>query len=118
MPIDIERFRTAPEEELRASGPTNAERILSFLARNPSQAYTPAEIRAATGVARGSVGVVLSRLEADDLVDHRGEYWAVADAEEAAKTLTAAETARAATDRFGSEDPAEWGIDESADGDR
>lgn len=109
MPIDIDQFRSASDAELRERSPTNAERILAFLAKNQDKAFTPSEIRERTGIARGSVGVVLSRLEADELVDHRGEYWAIRDADDAATTLTAAETARAATDRFGPEDPGEWG---------
>lgn len=109
MPIDIERFEQGAEEELRSSGATNAERILSFLAAHPEQAFTPKEVHEGTGVARGSVGVVLSRLEARDLVRHRGEYWAVAPVEDVEKTLNAMTTARVVTDRFGPEDPEEWG---------
>jgi predicted transcriptional regulator of viral defense system len=109
MPIDIDRFQSAPEETLRADGPTNAERVMSFLAAHSQQAFTPAEIRDATGVPDGSIGVVLSRLEDADHVDHRGEYWAIQDADSAGTTLTALATARAASARFGDEDPAEWG---------
>ncbi|OAQ51789.1 hypothetical protein HTG_15515 [Natrinema mahii] len=109
MPIDIERFEEDPVTELRANGRTNAEEILSFLASSPEQAFTPNEIHEATCVARGSVGVVLSRLEDRGLVRHRGEYWAVADDEDPEQTLTALATARAATDRLGPEDPDEWG---------
>lgn len=109
MPIDIERFEHGSEEELRAGGPTNAERVLAFLGSNPDQAYTPKEIHEETGVARGSVGVVLSRLEERGLVRHRGDYWAIADVEEIDTTLTAMGTARAVTERLGSEDPEEWG---------
>lgn len=109
MPIDIDRFETGDEESLRAGGRTNAERILAFLAANPETAYTPKEIHEATDVARGSVGVVLSRLEDREYVRHRGDYWAIADDSDVEKTLTAMDTARAATDRFGPEDPAEWG---------
>jgi hypothetical protein len=115
MPIDIERFERAPEEDLGSNGgPTNAERVLSFLAANDGQAFTPAELREATGVARGSIGVVLSRLEDRGLVRHRGEYWAVGEAEAVDRELTASRTARAAGERFGPEDPEEWGpgIDE------
>jgi len=117
MPIDIDRFEQGSNDDLRSGGRTNAEDILSFLATHPEQAYTPKEIHDATDVARGSVGVVLSRLEDRDLVRHRGEYWAISDAEDIEKTLSAMATARAATDRLGSEDPAEWGsgIDESGD---
>lgn len=109
MPIDIDRFEEQPEETLRAVGPTNAERILGFLAANVDRAFTPKEIHEATDIPRGSVGVVLSRLEERELVRHRGEYWALADDAEAEKTLTAMSTARSVTERLGPEDPAEWG---------
>jgi len=109
VPIDIERFEEDPVEELRAGGRTNAEEILAFLSSSPAQAYTPKEIHERTGVARGSVGVVLSRLEERGLVRHRGEYWAIADDEDIEKTLSAMAAARAATDRLGPEDPEEWG---------
>jgi len=109
MPIDIESFEDGAEETVRAGGRTNAEAILSFLAASPDQAYTPGELHEATSVARGSVGVVLSRLEDRGLVRHRGEYWAVEDAEDIDTTLSSMATARAATDRLGGEDPEEWG---------
>lgn len=109
MPIDIERFETEPGDSLRAHGPTNAETLLAFLASNPDQAFTPKEIHRETPIPRGSVGVVLSRLEERELIRHRGEYWALAEGAEADKTLTSMSTARAVTDRFGPEDPEEWG---------
>jgi len=43
------------------------------------------------------------------LVRHRGEYWAVAADEDLEATLNSMRTARAASDRFGPEDPDEWG---------
>ena len=109
MPSDIDRFEEGSDEELRAGGPTNAERVLAFLAAHSDRAYTPKEIHEATDVARGSVGVVLSRLEDRGLVRHRGEYWAVADDAEVETTLSAMRTAGAMTDRFDPEDPDEWG---------
>lgn len=117
MPIDIERFDQAPIESLQAEGRTNAEEILDFLASSPETAFTPKEIHEATGVARGSVGVVLSRLEERGLVRHRGSYWAIDPDEDAAKTLDALSTARAATDRLGAEDPDEWGPGVEDEGD-
>jgi len=116
MPIDIDRFQSEPEENLQAGGPTNAERVLSFLAGNADKAFTPKEIHEATDVARGSVGVVLSRLAEDGLVDHRGDYWAVADPHDAAKTLTESGTVRVVTERFDGEDPDEWGAGASENG--
>jgi len=115
MPIDIDRFEEGSPTELRASGRTNAEEILSFLASSPDQAYTPKEIYEATDVPRGSVGVVLSRLEDRDLVRHRGDYWAIADDQEVEKTITAMATSRAATDQLGPEDPDAWGPGVDAD---
>lgn len=109
MPIDIERFEDGPEEALRAGGPTNAESLLAFLAEHADQAFTPKEIHEATEIPRGSVGVVLSRLEDHGLVRHRGEYWAVARDGDIETTLTALSTARAASERLGPEDPDEWG---------
>ena len=109
MPIDIERFESDPEEELQSQGSTNAEVILSLLATSPEQAYTPKEIHEATDVPRGSVGVVLSRLEDRDLVRHKGNYWAVAADENVGQTLNSMRTANTVTERFGPEDPDEWG---------
>lgn len=110
MPIDIDRFEQTPERELADDeGPTNAERVLSFLAANRDKAFTPAEIREATDVPRGSIGVVLSRLEDRGLVRHRAKYWALGDEEAVDRHLTASRTARAAADRFGPEDPEDWG---------
>lgn len=117
MPIDIDRFERGSSEELRSDGRTNAEEILAFLATNAEQAYTPKEIHEATDVPRGSVGVVLSRLEDRELVRHRGEYWAIGEAEDIDTTLSSLATARAATDRLGEEDPEEWGpgVDEATE---
>lgn len=109
VPIDIDRFEESETGELHPNEPTNAEEILGFLASHAEKAFTPKEIHERTDVARGSVGVVLSRLEERGLVRHRGSYWAIADDEDIDETLTAIATARAATDRFGPEDPDEWG---------
>ena len=88
---------------------TNAEKLLSFLAAHDEQAFTPEELHEATDVARGSVDVILSRLEDRGLVRHRGEYWAIAEDADIETTLTSLATSRTATDRFGAEDPDEWG---------
>ncbi|MEE6210946.1 helix-turn-helix domain-containing protein [Salarchaeum sp. III] len=117
MPIDIELFEEGSTADLRAGGRTNAETILGFLGSSPDRAYTPKEIHEATDVARGSVGVVLSRLEDRGLVRHRGDYWAIAEGADVEKTLSALTTATAVTDRLGPEDPEEWGpgVDEDSE---
>lgn len=109
MPIDIDRFEERSEEDLRAGGETNAEKLLRFLGSHPDRAFTPREIHEATDVPRGSVGVVLSRLEEQALVRHRGDYWAIEDRDDLDTTLTSLATARAATEQLGPEDPDEWG---------
>lgn len=108
MPIDIETFESAPEDQLQRDGPTNAERVLRFLGTHPGQAFTQSEISDATGVKRGSISVVLSRLDDRDLVRHRGVYWALGDADAVASYLGIRESTRTANDRFGEEDMDEW----------
>ncbi|ELZ26954.1 hypothetical protein C475_08466 [Halosimplex carlsbadense 2-9-1] len=79
MPISIDQFEETPEPKLRppAAGTENADRVLAHLTERREEAFTPAEICEGTGVPRGSVGVVLARLEDRDLVRHRGAYWTV-----------------------------------------
>ena len=78
MPINIDRFEDEPEDVLDIKQGTQPHLILAFLAANDEQAFTQAEIYEATDIPRGSVGVVLSRLEERGLVRHRGRYWAIA----------------------------------------
>ena len=108
MPIDIERFDSAPEDRLQHSGETNADRVMRFLATHPDQAFTQSEIRDATDVKAGSISVVLSRLEDRGLVRHKGNYWALGDADGVAAYTGLSESTRAANDRFGEEDIDEW----------
>lgn len=109
VPIRIDRFEDGDDAELRAEGQTNAEQVLAFLAANADQAFTPKEVHEATAVARGSVGVVLSRLEDRGLVRHRGEYWAIDPEADLDVTLSSIATARNASDRLGPEDRSDWG---------
>lgn len=78
MPISIDQFESEPEEVLDFQQGTQPYQILQFLAEHDEQAFTQTEIHEATGIKRGSVGAVLSRLEARGLVRHRGRYWAIA----------------------------------------
>jgi DNA-binding IclR family transcriptional regulator len=79
MPISIDAFDDQPTDVLDLQSGTQPARILEFLAENPDHAFTQTEIHEATGIARGSVGAVLSRLEDRGLVRHRGRYWAIAE---------------------------------------
>jgi len=108
MPIDIETFESSPEDRLQQSGETNADRVMQFLATHPDQAFTQSEIRDATGVKAGSISVVLSRLENRGLVRHKGNYWALGEADDVAAYTGMVESTRAANDRFGEENMEEW----------
>lgn len=79
MPIGIDRFENEPEDALDIKVGTQPHSVLTFLATNDGQAFTQAEIHDGTGIPRGSVGVVLSRLEDRGLVRHRGRYWAIGE---------------------------------------
>ncbi len=108
MPIDIETFESSPEERLQNDGETNADRVMRFLAAHPDQAFTQSEIRDATDVKAGSISVVLSRLEERELVRHKGNYWALGEADDVAAYTNLYESTRTANDRFGDEDMDEW----------
>jgi DNA-binding transcriptional regulator GbsR (MarR family) len=106
MPIDLEEFEESDEENLTTE--TNADRVLRFLSKNPDKAFTQSEIRESTGVKRGSISVVLSRLEERGLVRHKGNYWAICDEDRLASEASFRETARTANERFGEEEIEEW----------
>ena len=108
MPIDMETFESAPEDRLQNSGETNADRVIQFLAAHPDKAFTQSEIRDATDVKAGSISVVLSRLKDRGLVRHKGNYWALGEDDDVAAYTSLLESTRAANDRFGEEDMAEW----------
>jgi predicted transcriptional regulator of viral defense system len=108
MPIDINTFESSSSDRLQASGETNADRVMRFLAAHPDKAFTQSEIRDATGVKAGSISVVLSRLEDRALVRHKGNYWAVGEDDDVAAYTSTLESTRAANDRFGEEDMDEW----------
>jgi Mn-dependent DtxR family transcriptional regulator len=78
MPISIDTF----ESDDLPDGPSVPERVVSFLAANPEQAFTRTEIGTAIDADPDTVSTALSRLHGRDLVRHRGEYWAVTDDEE------------------------------------
>ena len=79
MAITIDEFESQPEELLGLDEGTQAYKVLEFLAENPEKAFTPKEIAGETGIKKGSIGAVLSRLEDRSLVRHKGKYWAVAE---------------------------------------
>lgn len=108
MPIDIDTFESTTADQLEQTEPTNADRVMQFLAMHPDQAFTQSEIRDSTGVKAGSISVVLSRLEERGLVRHKGTYWALGEDDDVAAYAGMAESTRAANERFGEEDMDEW----------
>ncbi|WP_254864199.1 MarR family transcriptional regulator [Halovivax gelatinilyticus] len=107
MSIDIERFEEDDPDAWEE--PTNAERVLAFLADHDDRAWKAGEIADRTGISQGSIGPVLVRLREQDLVRHRGSYWAITDDRERLHDATELHRITASLDeRFGSEDRSEW----------
>lgn len=106
MPINVDRFENEPEDVLDIREGTQPHTILTFLTDNNEQAFTQTEIHEATEIPRGSVGVVLSRLEERELVRHRGRYWAVAKDERLASYAAqqAASSSSTTDDYYGQTD--------------
>lgn len=106
MPINIDRFEDEPEDVLDITEGTQPHTILAFLTANDEQAFTQTEIHEATDIPRGSVGVVLSRLEERGLVRHRGRYWAIAEDDRLASYATqqAASSSSTTDDYYGDSD--------------
>ncbi|OYR54003.1 MarR family transcriptional regulator [Halorubrum halodurans] len=106
MPIDIETFTEADDEEL--TGVTNGERVVRFLYRNDDKAFTPSEIAEATGVKKTSIGTVLRRLRERHLLEHKGDYWAIGDEETVRDAFRFHRDMDALDERLGAEDLDEW----------
>lgn len=114
MSIDIDRFEDEDPDSL--DDPTNAERVLTFLARHSDRAWKQSEIADRTGVKRGSIGPVLRRLDGRGLVRHKGEYWAITDDRDQLRSAVDLHRVTERLDRrFGNERRSDWVIDE-ADG--
>jgi hypothetical protein len=105
MPISIAEFDAEAAAVLDIAAGTQPYRILQFLATNNEQAFTQTEIHEETGIKRGSVGAVLSRLNDRELVRHRGRYWAIAEDDRLASygAQTGASSASTTDDYYGEE---------------
>lgn len=76
MPISRDEFE-ASSKTLDLSEGSDYRRVLSFLDQHADRAYTRSEIADETGISEECVGSVLTHLEAQKLVVHRGNHWAV-----------------------------------------
>lgn len=85
MPIPKDEFRTIDDDATMVdlSRDTTQGAIYHFLLQHADEAFRQREIVEAVDVPQGSVGPTLARLERRGVVEHRGRYWAVADAEHA-----------------------------------
>lgn len=105
MPINIDRLDEEPADVLDLKEGTQPYRIVRFLAANDDKAYTQTEIHEETGIKRGSVGAVLSRLDDRGLVRHQGRYWAIAEDDRLASyaAQTGASSSSTTDDYYGEE---------------
>jgi len=103
MPIEIDEFETLPAEILGVDEDTQSFKVLKFLAKNSEKAFTPKEIHEETGIKKGSIGTVLSRLEDQELVRHKGKYWALVEDDRLASftAMTKGSSASVQDDYFG-----------------
>jgi transcription initiation factor IIE alpha subunit len=77
-PINRDQFKGLFEGAAIVEEGTNAHRVPTFLLERSDEAFKQGEIATETGVPRGSIRIVLRRLEERGLVEHERQWWAVA----------------------------------------
>lgn len=77
VPIDIDEFESASEDELVGDGSSITDAIVDFLSYNPEQAYSRQEIQSAIDVDAIALVHELTMLEQEGIVRHKGRYWAI-----------------------------------------
>lgn len=112
MPISKDEFETIDGDGpgIDLTPDTTQGTIYQFLLEHADKAFRQREIIDAVDVPEGSVGPTLARLEEHGLVEHRGQYWAIADAEHATVSagLVGAATADEIDGGFSEEDIDAW----------
>ena len=113
MPISKDTFQSIDEDgpSLPDLSPdTTQGAVYRFLVDHADQAFRQRELVDAIDVPEGSIGPTLNRLEQHGLVDHRDQFWAIADAEHAVASagLHGAATADDLDDGFSDEDVDSW----------
>lgn len=102
MPVQFDEYE--PTDATIETG-SNAGQILQFLAKSPEKGFRPVEIHEALGLARGSVGPTLKRLQDRGLVRHKEPYWAIAvEPEEVTNLLHVSNAHEMLEARYGEED--------------
>lgn len=106
MPIDIDMFDQINAEQADV---TPQEAIIRLLVDNNDQAFLAREIAAATDVATETVTSVLAELEEQQLVRHRGDYWAITnDRERIHRAVDLSRAIERLDERYGPEEKANW----------
>jgi DNA-binding MarR family transcriptional regulator len=112
MPISKDEFQTIDEDgpTLDLAPDTTQGKVYQFLLENAEKAFRQREIVDAVDVPQGSVGPTLKRLEQHGLVDHRGQYWKITDAEHAVASAAhlSAAAADARDEGFSDEEAEAW----------
>lgn len=112
MPISKDEFQTINEDRSipDLAPDTTQGKVYRFLLENADKAFRQREIVDAVDVPQGSVGPTLKRLEQHGLVDHRGQFWKIADAEHASASAgyLGAATADARDGGFADEEVEAW----------
>ncbi|EMA47819.1 MarR family transcriptional regulator [Halococcus salifodinae] len=100
MPISRDEFEHEPSQSIPFGPSTQPRTVLQFLLEHPETAYTQTELADETGIQRGSLGKVLSRLESHDLVRHRDRYWIIADDDRLASVSAASTGLQSVADTY------------------
>lgn len=112
MPISKDEFDSLDETDTTPDlAPDTTQGVLyRFLLTNGDKAFRQREIRQAVDVPDGSVGPTLSRLEQYGLLEHRGQYWTIADSERAIESAAqmGAETADGRDGGFTEKQREQW----------
>ena len=102
MPVQFDQYD--PENGSIRAG-SNAGQILRFLAQSPESGFAPREIANHLGLAKGSVGPTLQRLEERGLVRHKEPFWAIGiDPKEVTRLIQVENAYEQMETRYGSED--------------
>jgi DNA-binding IclR family transcriptional regulator len=107
MLIDRETFARSGGEDLQELPST--DHVLGFLAVHDDRAFKAREIARRTELDDGVVSTALSRLKSRDLVEHKGQYWAItADERRLADHAGYARATALFNEQFGEEEREAW----------
>jgi len=79
VPIDMEEFEAASEEDLQGNAVPLRDAVIEYLAYNPNMAYSRDELQSSLEVDAINLLHQLSLLEREGIVRHKGRYWAIAE---------------------------------------